>query len=1096
MNSDNLVGQVLAGRYRIDELVGQGGVWVVYKAYDSGSKQVVAVKVILTELVEDAGFRMRFEEVVPAVAGLRHPNIVHVLDYGHDGDLYYMVQEFVAGEALQERLRRLNRAGERLSVAEATGFALQISDAAGYIHQQGMLHRDIRPANIIVDLHDEAILMDVGNVKISGGRRHTATSAVINTALYMSPEMIRGEAPDARSDLYSLGVTLFEMVGGRPPFEASSAMTLLMMHLKDAVPDLREVRSDVPAALWTVVSRALAKDREERYRSMADLGRALEEIGKPVQARVASGLQGTEIDLAEIVAEPARIATALDAPGDGIAARPVTAAPRLQTGGQPVAVATRLETGPQAAAAVAATRLEAGVPPVEAAGWPETSLSPVPSPGSAPPPATEPASMRRERTGSLTPMPAGRNSTSGILRKRWVWAVAAILVLALGAGLAFALAGGSDPESTVPADVAALPTPSQGSATPTETTTVPPAGGSEATGHGSPPASQEPAPAAASPISVTISGITLDPEQHYAVNYQVFGLPEVMTTTHLHFFFNTVSFEKAGAPADKTWYTWFGPSPFTGYTAADRPANASQICVQAANPNHTALPGTGSCAPLPDVVLVSSTKGIDGFFGPGTSYPVVAQLQAREKAMVVGLSPDELWWNVVDTGNPDQNYWIYTVDTQVTGDVSKVPLVEGPPPGATPPHAFGVDISGITLDAQGLYVVDFFTEGFVAEYPGGTHIHFYFNTFTADQVGIGGEANRRSHGGPPPFTGFAAADRPEGATELCAVVANPDHTVIADSGDCYPLPGLPKVEITGIAQDAQGLYVADFTATDFSPTYPGGTHIHFYFNTVTADQVGIGGEANRRSHGGPSPFTGFAAADRPDGATELCAVVANPDHTVTADSGNCYPLPGLPTVKITDIRLDAQGLYVADFSATDFSPTYPGGTHIHFYFSTFTADQVGIGGEANRRSHGGPPPFTGYAAADRPEAATELCAVVANPDHTVILNSGNCYHLPDVLGVEITGITVNRQGRYVVEYTLHGFAPGYPGTHVHFFYDTVQPEDVGKPGVPSKYYYGQPPFARYSIAERPAGATKLCALVASPDDTMILGSGNCFVLPD
>jgi tRNA A-37 threonylcarbamoyl transferase component Bud32 len=1106
MNSDNLVGQILGERYRIDELVGQGGVSVVYKGYDSKLKQVVAVKVFLAGLADDDRFQTRFEEEAPAVARLRHPNIVQVLDYGRDGDLYYMVQEFVPGETLKERLRRLGSAGKHLSVAEVIRYALQIGDAAGYAHRQGILHRDIRPANIRLDVHDQAILMDLGIVKISGGERHTANSAVVDTATYMAPEVIRGETPDPRSDVYSLGVTLYEMAGGRPPFEAGSAMTLLMMHLKDPVPDLREVRSDVPTALWAVLSRALAKDRDERYTSMADLGLALQGIGKPLQSSIAPDLQGTELDIAEVLVEPARPAIAVRGAGDATAARPGMAATNLETGpqaaapavatrlessAQPAAAATKLETGPQPAAA--ATRLESSAQPAAAPEWVKTGPTPAASPQAA-----GPAPQPRERVGSLSPMPTARASKSGILRKWWVWAGAAILLAALGLGLTFALAGGSDEEPSFPEDAVALPAPGQGNATPTvtPTATLPPADQSTAMpGEGSGPASHESMPQAASPISVTITGVTLDPEGRYVADFQTFGLPEVLTTTHLHFFFNNVPFEKAGAPYEKNWITYFGLTPFTGYTAADRPSSASQLCVQAVNPNYTPILGTGSCAPLPDVALATSTQGIDGFFGPGTDYPVVARLQAGEKAMILGLSPDELWWNVANPANPVQNYWISTVDTQVTGDISKLPLVEGPPPGAVPPQLLSVEITGVSVNENNQYVTDFAVEGFTPAYPG-THIHFFFDTVTPDQVGIGGEANRRAYGGPSPFTSYSQDERPDQATQLCAVVANPDHSVVPGSSNCFPLPNLPTVEITGITLDADQLYVVDFVAKDFVPTYPGGTHIHFYFNIVTADQVGIGGEANRRSHGGPAPFTGYAAADRPENATQLCGVVANPDHTVIPNSGSCYTLPGLPTLEITGISLDAEGRYVTDFVNHGFTPQYPGGTHIHFYFNIYTADQVGIGGEANRRSFGSASPFSGYAAADRPEGATQLCGVVANPDHTVIPNSGSCYHLPDVLDVVITGITVDGQGRYVVEYVTYGFTTHWPGTHVHFFFDTVKPEDLGKKGGSTNFSHGgSSPYSGYSTADRPQGATQLCAIVALEDNTVLHDSAHCFLLP-
>ena len=278
MERSGLIGQTLNGRYKVEELLGQGGMSAVYKAFDPNLKRMVAVKVIHSHLAGDARFRSRFESEATAVAALRHSNIVQVYDFSNDDDLYYMVQEFVPGETLQDHLRRLNEGGRSMPVADALRYTGDIAEAAGYAHRRGMIHRDIKPANIMLSVHDEAILMDFGIVKITGSSEHTVTGAVVGTALYMPPELIRGEVPDPRSDIYSLGVTLYEMVSGRPPFDANSAMTLLMMHLQDPVPELREVRPDVPDPLMDIVRQALAKDREERFASMEDLGRALRNL--------------------------------------------------------------------------------------------------------------------------------------------------------------------------------------------------------------------------------------------------------------------------------------------------------------------------------------------------------------------------------------------------------------------------------------------------------------------------------------------------------------------------------------------------------------------------------------------------------------------------------------------------------------------------------------------------------------------------------------------------------------------------------------------------------------------------------------------------
>jgi hypothetical protein len=361
-------------------------------------------------------------------------------------------------------------------------------------------------------------------------------------------------------------------------------------------------------------------------------------------------------------------------------------------------------------------------------------------------------------------------------------------------------------------------------------------------------------------------------------------------------------------------------------------------------------------------------------------------------------------------------------------------------------------------------------------------------------VGIGGEANRRAYGGSPPFTGYTMEDRPAGATQMCAIVANPDHSVIANSGNCYPLPNPPTVKITGISVNAQNQYVVDYDVQGFTPALPG-THIHFYFNTFTIDQVGIGGDANRRAYAGSPPFTGYATADRPYGATEMCAVVAHPDHSVMPDSGNCFRLAGLPSVQITNITLDANKKYVVDFTVDGFTPAIPG-NHIHFYFDTFALDQVGIGGDANRYAWGAPSPFTGYTAADRPDGAKKMCAVVADPNHAVLPGTGNCFPLPDVMAVEITGITIGAQDHYVVDYVTWGFTLQDPGTHVHFYFDVMPPGGVGQLGVDHRYSTGGPsPFTGFTTADRPAGATKMCATVVRPDNSVVQGSGNCFPLP-
>jgi serine/threonine-protein kinase len=583
MTQPTWIGKTLSGRYHIEELLGQGGMSAVYKATDPNLGRVVAIKLIHPHLSSDPEFVRRFEEEAKAVAQLRHPNIIQVYDFNHDGDVYFIVFEFVPGETLQARLKRLHQANRRLDLEHTIQVGAGVADALVYAHERGLIHRDIKPANVMLNVNNDPILMDFGIVKIMGGTQHTATGAVMGTARYMSPEQIKGQRIDERTDIYSLGVMLFEMAGGRAPFEAESAMTVMMMHVSDPVPDLRQLRPDVPGPLVRIINQALAKDRANRFQRVAE---------------IATALRTTDLLAPPLPPE----VTMLDSPPE---ATVVDSAP---TSEPPAYRATTLDSAPAAAIAGATGRAQ----------------EPATTPPSAP-------------AGPLT----GRRNmllTAGAL-------LALVLIVGLGILYATGVIGGGNGDDGTPiagaqatdeaaegasgngddstplaetlatdeatgeasglAGAPATASPTATTAPPTATATAPPTVANTATNVPptntvQPTATTAPPPTATVPPEpfARINAITVENER-YIVQYETFEYTEVLPGMHVHFFFDTVPPAQAGVPGAGPWFVYGGPRPFTGYTLADRPAAAEQMCILVANSDHSVQSNSGNCVNLP-----------------------------------------------------------------------------------------------------------------------------------------------------------------------------------------------------------------------------------------------------------------------------------------------------------------------------------------------------------------------------------------------------------------------------------------------------------------------------------------------------------------
>jgi len=271
--------RVLGGRYRLVRLIAGGGMAQVWEAHDEILDRAVAVKVLHPHLAEDTAFLERFRREAVAAARLSHPNVVAIFDTGVDGGLVYIVMELVRGETLRELLA----ARGPLGPARAVQIAAQVAGALDYAHGHGIVHRDVKPANVLIADDGRVKVADFGIAKAASSvfgssADLTQTGAIVGTAKYLSPEQVNGEPQDRRADVYSLGVVLYEMLCGRPPFTGDSELVVAMQHARAAPVGPRQVRAGIPRPLEAVVLKAMAKAPADRFDTAGDLRAALSTI--------------------------------------------------------------------------------------------------------------------------------------------------------------------------------------------------------------------------------------------------------------------------------------------------------------------------------------------------------------------------------------------------------------------------------------------------------------------------------------------------------------------------------------------------------------------------------------------------------------------------------------------------------------------------------------------------------------------------------------------------------------------------------------------------------------------------------------------------
>ena len=273
-NYEKFIGQVFDNRYKIENVIGVGGMAVVFKAVDLLMRRMVAVKILREDISADEPSVQRFVNESKAVAMLSHPNIVNIYDVSVRDDVKYIVMEYIEGITLKSYIQRR----QVLSFKEVVGYSIQILKALEHAHQKGIVHRDIKPQNIMLLKNGVIKVMDFGIAKLPNTDTVTMTDKAIGTVYYISPEQASGEPIDARSDLYSLGAMMYEMATGSLPFDAESPVSVALMQVNDTPTPPREVNSHVPPGLEQIILKAMEKDPSVRYQSASQMLSQLQKL--------------------------------------------------------------------------------------------------------------------------------------------------------------------------------------------------------------------------------------------------------------------------------------------------------------------------------------------------------------------------------------------------------------------------------------------------------------------------------------------------------------------------------------------------------------------------------------------------------------------------------------------------------------------------------------------------------------------------------------------------------------------------------------------------------------------------------------------------
>jgi len=328
----NLIGTRLGG-YEIQARIGAGGMASVYRGFDPNLQRAVAIKVLSPMTATLSEFADRFRQEARLIASLRHPNIVHVYDFGEQDGLTYMVQELLSGPTLEQRLIDAAQQGVPLSREDILSGTAQLASALDAAHAAGIIHRDVKPSNALWNAYGALVLTDFGIAKNTlSTANYTQVGLVVGTPTYISPEQAQGLPLTPASDIYALGVVLYELIAGKAPFESPTPLRVVMSHIQDPPPPLHPVRPDLPALVEVVVRRALAKDPDQRFARAGELAQALEHAWPTTGASSVEAPGTIHSQVTQYWSSPRIAGGAAPVPGPRVGAAPVAQGPGLSRG--------------------------------------------------------------------------------------------------------------------------------------------------------------------------------------------------------------------------------------------------------------------------------------------------------------------------------------------------------------------------------------------------------------------------------------------------------------------------------------------------------------------------------------------------------------------------------------------------------------------------------------------------------------------------------------------------------------------------------------------------------------------------------------------